>query len=88
MSAEVKIYTRAFCGYCTAALSMLKSKGVKYEEIDTGSKPEIRKWLAQETGQSTVPQIFIDGKSIGGFTDMRALDDRGKLDTMLAGTAT
>ncbi len=88
MSAEVKIYTREWCGYCTSALSLLKKKGVAFEQIHTDGKPDIRKWLAQETRQSTVPQIFIDGKSIGGFSDMRALDQDGELDTLLAGKQT
>lgn len=83
MAAEVKIYTREGCGYCTSALSMLKSKGVAYEQIHTDAKPDVRKWLVQETRQTTVPQIFIDGKSIGGFSDMRDLDDRGELDKLL-----
>ncbi|HEY4182214.1 MAG TPA: glutaredoxin 3 [Kofleriaceae bacterium] len=85
MSAEVKIYTREWCGYCTSALSLLKKKGVQFEQIHTDGKPDLRKWLVEQTRQTTVPQIFIDGKSIGGFSDMRALDDEGKLDAMLAG---
>ena len=87
MSADVKIYTRKFCGYCSAALRLLQQKGVRYEEIDTSGKPELRAWLEDASGQSTVPQIFIDGQSIGGYTDLRALDLRGVLDRMLAGAA-
>lgn len=83
MSAQVKIYTREWCGYCTAALSLLKSKGVAFEHIDAGGNPELRQWLVKESGQRTVPQIFIDGKSIGGYSELRALDQAGKLDKML-----
>jgi glutaredoxin 3 len=83
MSAKVKIYTREWCGYCTAALRLLDDKGVDYEHIDAGGKPELRQWLAKVSGQRTVPQIFIDEKPIGGFTELRALDRDGKLDKML-----
>jgi glutaredoxin 3 len=85
MAAEVKIYTRAACGYCTAALRLLRSKGVEFEHIDATGDPATRRWLAEVSGQSTVPQIFIDGRSVGGFTDIRALDQRGELDRLLAG---
>ena len=83
MSAKVKIYTREWCGYCTAALSLLEKKGVEFEHIDATGKPEIRQWLVTASGQRTVPQIFIDDKSIGGFSELSALDRAGKLDKML-----
>lgn len=87
MPAEVKIYTRKWCGYCAAAERLLKRKGVAYEEIDATGDPAIRSWLREVTGRSTVPQIFIDGRPIGGYDDMNALDRAGKLDALLAGTA-
>ncbi len=83
MSAKVKIYTREWCGYCTAALNLLDQKGVDYEHIDASGKPELRAWLVKASGQRTVPQIFIDEKPIGGFSELRALDRDGKLDAML-----
>jgi glutaredoxin 3 len=85
MAAHVKIYTREWCGYCTAALRLLKQKGVQYEHIDCSADPGTRKWLVEATGRTTVPQIFIDDQPIGGYTDLRDLDDRGVLDRMLAG---
>ena len=81
--ADVRIYTRAWCGYCTAALSLLRRKGVQFEEIDVSGRPEMRQWLVKATGRTTVPQIFINGTPIGGYTDLRDLDERGKLDQML-----
>ena len=87
MPAQVKIYTRQMCGYCTAAERMLHGKGIRFENIDCTDDPETRRWLVEATGQTTVPQIFIDGRSIGGYDDMRALDRRGQLDPLLAGTA-
>ena len=83
--ADVKIYTREWCGYCTAAIRLLDQKGVKFEHIDATGNPELRRWLVEATGRTTVPQIFIDGKPVGGFTDIRDLDERGILDRMLAG---
>ncbi|NVB79928.1 MAG: glutaredoxin [Kofleriaceae bacterium] len=85
MAAEVKIYTREWCGYCTAALRLLKAKGVSFEHIDVTGNPDMRRWLVEATGRTTVPQIFIDGEAVGGYTDIRALDERGVLDRMLAG---
>ena len=82
--ADVKIYTREACGYCTAALRLLKTKGVSFEHIDCTGDPTTRRWLAEVTGMSTVPQIFINGRSVGGYTDIRALDVRGELDRLLA----
>ena len=81
--AEVRIYTTPWCGYCHAAKALLDGKGVRYEEIDVQGDPEKRAWLRQATGQHTVPQVFIDGRSYGGFTDIEALDRRGELDPLL-----
>ncbi|MBA3501338.1 MAG: glutaredoxin 3 [Myxococcota bacterium] len=86
MTAHVKMYTRKWCGYCTAAENLLDAKGVEYEQIDCTGDHATRAWLLKETGRSTVPQIFIDGKPVGGYDDLRALDRRGVLDRMLAGT--
>lgn len=84
MAADVKVYTREGCGYCTAAIRLLKSKGVQFQHIDASGDPTTRRWLVEVTGQTTVPQIFINGRSVGGYTDIRALDDRGELDRLLA----
>jgi glutaredoxin 3 len=85
MPANVKIYTRRWCGYCVAAERLLTQKGVAYEQVDTTGDPAIRRWLVEATGRTTIPQIFIDGTPIGGYDDMRALDRAGRLDTLLAG---
>jgi glutaredoxin 3 len=88
MAAHVKIYTTDWCGYCSAALRLLRTKGVEIEQIDVDGDAKLRRWLVEVTGRTTVPQIFIDGEPVGGFTDIRALDERGVLDRMLAGRAT
>ena len=84
MAAQVKIYTTSWCGYCHAALRLLKHKGVQFEQVDAEDS-KTRRWLREATGRSTVPQVFIDGNPVGGYTDIRALDERGELDPMLAG---
>jgi glutaredoxin 3 len=84
MASVVKLYTREYCGYCDAARSLLDSKKVAYEEIDCSGDDQKRAWLRAATGQSTVPQIFIHEKSIGGFMELRALDRSGQLDTLIA----
>jgi glutaredoxin 3 len=83
MAAHVKMYTRRWCGYCTAAEHLLDAKGISYENIDTTGNHELRRWLRDATGRSTVPQIFIGGRSIGGYDDLRALDRTGELDRLL-----
>ena len=82
--ATVKIYTRAWCGYCTRAVRLLRDKGVPFDEIDTTGNPQLRTWLLHASGHSTVPQIFIDDRPIGGCDELYALDRTGKLDQMLS----
>lgn len=83
MAAKVKIYTTATCGYCHAALRLLRSKQIEFEQIDVSHAPDVRRWLANTTGRTTVPQVFINDNAIGGFTDLAALDQSGRLDPML-----
>ena len=86
MPAHVKMYTRQWCGFCSAAERLLNQKGVVYEQIDTTGDHVLRRWLVDNTGgRHTVPQIFIDGQSIGGYDELRALERNGELDGLLAG---
>ena len=69
--AKVEIYTSPLCGFCHAAKRLLDGKGVKYDEFDVMLKPAMKQeMLARSAGRSTVPQIFIDDKLIGGYTDL------------------
>lgn len=83
--ADVVIYTRPFCGYCSRAVALLNEKDVAFEEIEAGMDPKLRNEMMEKSGRSTFPQIFIDGKHIGGCDDLLALDRAGKLDEMLHG---
>lgn len=82
--AEVRIYTTVICAYCVAAKRLFRKKGVRYEEVDVTGDAERRRWLAEVTGQRTVPQIFIDGRPYGGYVEVAALDRAGRLDEILA----
>ena len=83
--AQVEIYTKAFCPYCARAMRLLAAKGVTPNEHDiTYGGDKRAEMLARAPGQSTVPQVFIDGCHIGGSDDLAALDARGGLDPLLA----
>ncbi len=83
---EVTIYTRALCGYCSAAKRLLDSKGVAYDERDATFSPDLRQeMMARANGRSTFPQIFIGDTHVGGCDDLHALERAGKLDPLLAG---
>ena len=79
--AKVELYTTTFCPFCTRAKSLLKSKGVAFDEIDVTEDAVLRqKMIELSGGRRTVPEIFIDGKIVGGYDELKALDDAGKLD--------
>jgi glutaredoxin 3 len=82
---KVRVYTKQNCPFCLRAKRLLEKKRVAYEEIDVEGDDELRLWLAEATGQKTVPQIFAGERSLGGFTDLDALDREGKLDPILRG---
>ena len=82
---NVEIYTQPWCPYCARAVSLLQKKGVPFQEIDaphgTAQRQEAQ---ARSGGRTTVPQVFIDGRHVGGCDDLMALERAGKLDPMLA----
>ena len=81
---RVEIYTKMYCGYCARAKRLLSEKGVAFEEYDiTLGGPKRAEMLERKPDAMTVPQIFIDGKAIGGSDDLARLEREGKLDTLL-----
>jgi glutaredoxin 3 len=81
---QVEIYTQDWCGYCARAKQLLDRKGVAYTEIDAPhGSPARAEARVRSGGRSTVPQIFISGKSIGGCDELMALERAGKLDAIL-----
>jgi glutaredoxin 3 len=82
---RILVYTTPFCGYCSAAKRLLTAKGADFAEIDVMMDSARRQeMIAKSAGRRTVPQIFIDGRHIGGFDDLNALDQAGELDLLLA----
>lgn len=81
----VEIYTKVFCSYCWRAKGLLDRKGIAYVEIGVDRGGELREQMIQRAnGRTTVPQIFIDDRHIGGCDDLFALDRMGKLDELAA----
>ncbi len=80
---RVTIYTTPFCPYCYRAKSLLKRKGVEFEEIDISSSSTLREAMIARSHGHTVPQIFIGGRHVGGCDDLHALDAKGELDRLL-----
>jgi glutaredoxin 3 len=83
---RVEIYTKFMCPYCARAMALLQSKGTAFEEFDiTMGGPDRAVMLQRSNGQTTVPQIFIGDRHVGGSDDLAALDAAGELDVLLAG---
>jgi glutaredoxin 3 len=78
------MYTTRWCGYCVRAKALLDARGLEYEEISLDDDPAFRQRLLDLTGGWTVPQILIDGKPIGGYTELWQLDRAGKLELLAA----
>jgi glutaredoxin 3 len=83
--ARVEMYTTGTCPFCVRAKRLLAERGIPFEEIDVGDDDELRADLIRRTGRRTVPQIFIDGTSIGGFEELHALDISNELGAMFKG---
>jgi glutaredoxin 3 len=82
--AEITIYTSPMCGYCHAAKDLLRRRDVTFTEVDVMADPDRRREMTERSGGGrTVPQIFIGERSIGGFTELVALERSGGLDRLL-----
>lgn len=76
---DVVLYVTDYCGYCRMAEALLRRRDIAFVAIDVTELPEARSWLVESTGRRTVPQIFIKGRSIGGYTELAAMDRSGAL---------
>lgn len=81
--AKIIVYSTATCPYCDRAKTLLTNKGLQYQEIRVDLDSQAREEMMQKSGRRTVPQIFINDEPIGGFDDLYALDQSGKLDELL-----
>jgi glutaredoxin 3 len=82
--ARMQMYTTRWCGYCVRAKTLLEARGLEYEEISLDDDPTFRQRLLELTGGWTVPQIVVDGRPIGGYTELWQLDRRGELEKIAA----
>ena len=82
---RITVYTRDNCPYCVRAKRLLDKKGFSFEEVNVGDDDTRRLWLVEKSGQQTLPQIFAGERSLGGFSDLEALDRDGRLDPLLRG---
>ena len=80
---RIEMYTTSWCPYCERARGLLRAKGAAFAEISIEADPAQRDVMIRRSGRSTVPQIFIDGKHVGGSDDLHALDAAGGLDPLL-----
>lgn len=82
--AKIEIYTTQFCGYCARAKSLLDGKGAAYDEMDVMMDDKKRTEMRERAKRTSVPQILINGRHIGGSDELAALDRAGELDALLA----
>jgi glutaredoxin 3 len=80
---KIEIYTKSYCPYCHRAKDLLQSKKARFIEYDVTSDPAGEQEMRRRSGRMTVPEIFIDGRLIGGCDDLMALEERGALDPLL-----
>lgn len=78
---KVIVYSTAVCPYCIRAKELLKREGISFEEIRVDADPTLRLKMEQMSGRRTVPQIFIGERHVGGFDDLKALYERGELES-------
>jgi glutaredoxin 3 len=82
--ARILIFTTRWCAYCVRAKTLLESRDLPYEEIALDDDPAFRQTVHAATGGWTVPQILVDGRAIGGYTELWRLDREGRLDELTA----
>ena len=78
---QIKMYTRGYCSFCYAAKNLLAKRGLAYEEISISDNPSVEREMRKLTGGRTVPQIVIDGRPIGGYSELVELDMDGELES-------
>ena len=84
VDADVVIYVTDYCGYCRLAEDLLQRRGIEFEAVDVTGNADARAWMVAATGRRTVPQVFIRGRNVGGYTDLAAMERSGALARALA----
>jgi glutaredoxin 3 len=86
--AKVQVYTTRYCPWCVRAKMLLRSRGIDFEEIDVTYDDQLRSRMIERAGgRRTVPEIFINGNPIGGYEELKELDDSGELMRLLEQSA-
>jgi glutaredoxin 3 len=80
---DVTVYTTEPCSYCARVKGLLKTRGVEFAEVNLSRDPDGRVELAQRTGMMTFPQVLVAGRLLGGFSEVQAAADSGRLDELL-----
>ncbi len=83
MGSRVVVYVTSYCSYCVRVKMLLDRRGIPYDVLDVTGDHDKRDWLVSVTRRRTVPQVFIDGVSVGGFEEVQALDRSGRLRELL-----
>jgi len=78
--ATIEIYTKQWCPFCAKTKALLQSKGLSYQQIDVTTDEALQQEMVKRSGRRTVPQVFLDGESIGGYDDLANLNVTGELD--------
>jgi glutaredoxin 3 len=81
---RVVVYTKYYCGFCNRAKALLRAKSIDFQEFDITDDPTLQDEVRRRSGRMTVPQIFIDEKPIGGYEELRRLEERGDLDGLVS----
>ncbi len=85
MPARVVVYTLNYCPYCYRVKELLKKRGIAFEEVDLTDNDSLREKIAKKSGQETAPQVFVNDKAIGGYAEVRRLDEQGLLGKLICG---
>lgn len=80
---KIEIYSHPGCGYCHQAKALLSARGIEYQELDVAQDKQLIGQMVERTGGRTLPQIIINDRAIGGFDDLRRLDQNRELTTLL-----
>lgn len=82
--AKIEVFTQPWCPYCANVVALMTKKGVAFQEVDAPHGSAERRDAVARSGRTTMPQVFVDGRSLGGCDDVLALDRAGRLDPLLA----
>ena len=82
--AKIEVFTQPWCPYCANVVALMTKKGVVFQEVDAPHGSAERRDAVARSGRTTMPQVFVDGRSLGGCDDVLALDRAGRLDPLLA----